>query len=112
MDPIERIKFARSVQESDAAGYATVFGSQIPKAATSAYNWMTGTDVGRAFTSSMLAGEAIDTGSKAITGQSFGDYFANRYGGSPFLWGMGNPGYWFGGNLLKQTANTLEPTVK
>jgi len=68
MDPIDRIKFARSVQESDAAGYATVFGSQIPKVATSAYNWLTGTNTGRVFTSSMLAGEAVDAGSRAITG--------------------------------------------
>lgn len=112
MNPEERIQFARSVQESDAAGEATIFGSQIPRAAASAYNWMTGTNAGRAFTSSMLAGEAIDAGSRAITGQSYGDYMASQYGGSPFLWGLTNPGYLAGEGLVAPLKETLEPVVK
>lgn len=112
MNPEERISFARSVQESDAAGEAAIFGSQIPKAATSTYNWMTGTNTGRAFTSSMLAGEAIDAGSRVITGQSYGDYMASQYGGSPFLWGLTNPGYLAGEGLVAPVKETLEPVVK
>lgn len=110
MDPVTRIEFAKDVQRSDAVGEGAVFGGQVPGLAKSAYGWLTGTNAGRAFTSSMFAGEAFDIGTRAMTGKSFGKYFADRYGGSPILWGMANPGYLFGGDLaapIKEVGSQL-----
>jgi len=37
---------------------------------------------------------------------------ASQYGGSPFLWGLTNPGYLVGESLVSPIKETLEPVIK
>lgn len=112
MSPEARIQLATDVQKSDAAGYATVFGAQIPGATASAYNWLTETNVGRSLTSSLLAAEGFNQTARGLGYEDYGTAMSAHFGGNPFWWNLANPGYLFGGNLVKPLADELTPVVK
>lgn len=108
MSPLERIKFARSIQQSDAAGQSIIFGSQLPMAAKGAYTWLTGTNTGRALTGATLMGELFNQGSKALGYNDYGDAMSQTIGGNSLLWNLfGNPGYISGHKLVTNVADKV-----